>query len=124
MTEALSEDDKSGSAHFDGIGDVFLERLNCYTLAGIIPGRFDTCRSMYASRLQVSFVALYNVQVKSTTMLVAKVIHVSTAAVFTSNCKYSSVSYNSYQVSEQIRITCNQKQIVLLKLIFGRFNFR
>lgn len=55
LTEELSEDDKSGIAHFDGIGDVFLERLNCYTLAGTIPGKFNMlCRFMYASWLQVS----------------------------------------------------------------------
>ena len=41
LTEQLSEDDKSGIAHFDGIGDVSWERLNCYTLAGTIPGRFN-----------------------------------------------------------------------------------
>ena len=41
LTEELSEDDKSGFAHFEGIGDVCLERLNCnYTLAGILPGKF------------------------------------------------------------------------------------
>ena len=41
LTEELSEADKSGIAHFDGIGDVCLERLNCHTLAGTIPGRFN-----------------------------------------------------------------------------------
>ena len=47
LTEQLSEDVKSGIAHFDGIGDVQLERLNCYTLAGTIPGRFNIlCRFM------------------------------------------------------------------------------
>ena len=41
LTEELSEDENSGIAHFDGIGDVYLDRLNCYTLAGTIPGRFN-----------------------------------------------------------------------------------
>ncbi|KAJ7383806.1 hypothetical protein OS493_025677 [Desmophyllum pertusum] len=38
LTAELSEDDKSGIAHFGGIGDAPLEKLNPYTLCGIIPG--------------------------------------------------------------------------------------
>ena len=40
LTEELSKDDKSGIAHFDGIGHVWLKMLNCHTLTGTIPGRF------------------------------------------------------------------------------------
>lgn len=39
LTEELPEDDKSGIARFDGIGDVHLDKLNPFTLAGIIPGK-------------------------------------------------------------------------------------
>lgn len=39
MTKALSEADKSGVAHFDGIGDAHLDKLNPFTFAGIIPGK-------------------------------------------------------------------------------------
>ena len=38
LTEELPEDDKSGIAHFGGIGDVHLDKVNPFTLAGIIPG--------------------------------------------------------------------------------------
>ncbi|XP_078354091.1 uncharacterized protein LOC144638729 isoform X2 [Oculina patagonica] len=37
LTEELPEDDKSVIAHFDGIGDVHLEKLNPFTLTRIIP---------------------------------------------------------------------------------------
>ncbi|KAJ7383829.1 hypothetical protein OS493_025701 [Desmophyllum pertusum] len=37
LTEELSEDDESGIAQFWGIGDVPLEKLNAFTLSGIIP---------------------------------------------------------------------------------------
>ncbi|KAJ7383810.1 hypothetical protein OS493_025681 [Desmophyllum pertusum] len=37
LIEELSEDDKSGIAHFGGVGDVHLEKLNAFTLRGIIP---------------------------------------------------------------------------------------
>ena len=38
LTEELPEDDTSGVAHFDGVGDVFLDKMNPYTFSGIIPG--------------------------------------------------------------------------------------
>ncbi|XP_078354175.1 uncharacterized protein LOC144638793 isoform X1 [Oculina patagonica] len=37
LTEELPDDDKSGIARFDGIGDVYLEKLNPFTLAGTLP---------------------------------------------------------------------------------------
>ena len=40
LTEALLESDTRGVAHFDGVGDVFLEKTNPYTFSGFVPGQF------------------------------------------------------------------------------------